>query len=91
MPDRSLASIDRSLSGGYVDFIAEAKLDHLVPATPSDPAAVRDVIAKSMEKKPLEPHETAVLLGAESPELVEEIPATRRGRCEDQPLLTHVS
>ena len=45
-----------------VDFIDDAKLE-----------AVRRVIAKSLSKEALTVEETAVLLGAESPALVEEI------------------
>ena len=49
-----------------------------VPARPAatgrpTPAEVRDIIAKSLAKEPLAVEETAVLLAADEPELVEEI------------------
>ena len=40
---------------------------------PADRARVRDIIAKSMAKQPLAVEETAVLLAADQPELVDEI------------------
>jgi 2-iminoacetate synthase len=62
----------RTLSRSANDFIDEPYLHDLLGRKP-EAAEVRDVIAKSMSKTPLEVAETAVLLGAESPELVEEI------------------
>ncbi len=56
-----------------VDFIDDAKLEGLVAGMREDPEAVRRVIAKSLSKEALTVEETAVLLGAESPALVEEI------------------
>jgi len=38
-----------------------------------DPAEVRDILAKAMNKERLLPRETATLLNTEDPELVEEI------------------
>jgi 2-iminoacetate synthase len=61
------------LSRDAVDFINEACLTGLLEAPPSDPARVRDVIAKSLAKEPLTVEETAVLVKAEAPDLVEEI------------------
>jgi 2-iminoacetate synthase len=70
--------IDRTLTKDYVDFIDEPRFAALIAAGPVDPAAVRDVIAKSLAKSPLTPEETAVLLRAEDQELVEEIFAAAR-------------
>jgi len=67
-----------TLSAGAVDFIDDAYLSALLAAPPPDPARVRDVIAKSLAKQPLAVEETAVLLGADSPELIEEIFAAAR-------------
>jgi len=64
---------DRSLSRDYVDFVDEAAFRRLIGGEAPDPARVRDVLAKSLAKEPLEPAETAVLLRAGAPELVEEI------------------
>ena len=62
-----------TLSDGAVDFIDDARLTDLVNVSRPDAAAVRDVIARSMEKQPLSVEQTAVLLAADQPELVEEI------------------
>ncbi len=65
--------MDTALPADAVDFIDDAKLEGLVAGMHEDPVAVRAVIAKSLRKEALTVEETAVLLGAESPELVEEI------------------
>ncbi len=65
--------MEKKLSKHAVDFIDDAKLDSLCKGIREDKVRVREVVAKSMEKKPLSVDETAVLLSAESPELVEEI------------------
>ncbi|OGV55068.1 MAG: [FeFe] hydrogenase H-cluster radical SAM maturase HydG [Lentisphaerae bacterium GWF2_44_16] len=65
--------MDKKYSGGCVDFIDDGKITGILKTTSEDPVRVRELIAKSMEKKPLAPEETAVLLAAEKPELVEEI------------------
>ena len=62
----------RTLSEGAVDFIDDQRLEELLK-TQADGRAVRDVIAKSMEKQPLSVEETAVLLTAETGKLIEEI------------------
>lgn len=54
------------------DFIDEAKFYELLKIT-ADPVHVRDIIAKSLEKKALSLEETAILLAADTPELIEEI------------------
>lgn len=55
------------------DFIDDNKLIGILENTKEDAGRVREVIAKSMEKKPLDVEETAALLAAESNDLVEEI------------------
>ena len=65
--------MDTTLPADATDFIDDAKLEAMVAGLKEDPAAVRAVIAKSLRKEALTVEETAVLLGAESPELVEEI------------------
>ncbi|HOD82941.1 MAG: 2-iminoacetate synthase [Planctomycetes bacterium ADurb.Bin126] len=55
------------------DFIDGERLENLLARPAADAAAVRDVIAKSLAKQALDLEETALLLRAESPELVEEI------------------
>jgi len=48
-------------------------LDLLEETRNPDPAEVRDILAKAMNKERLLPRETATLLNTEDPELVEEI------------------
>lgn len=62
-----------TLSEGAVDFINDDYLDGLLDGPQPDAAQVRDVLARSMAKQPLSVEETAVLLRAEGPDLVEEI------------------
>ena len=61
------------LSKNSIDFINDEKIESLLKVTKEDPVRIREVIAKSMSKTPLSVEETAVLLSAENPELVEEI------------------
>ena len=65
--------MNTTLSADAVDFIDDVKLETMVAGLKEDPEAVRRVIAKSLRKEALSVEETAILLGAESPELVEEI------------------
>ncbi|TVS19398.1 MAG: [FeFe] hydrogenase H-cluster radical SAM maturase HydG, partial [Planctomycetaceae bacterium] len=67
-----LPTASPQLSSGAYDFIDEFYLQNLLDR-PADAGAVRDVIAKSLAKEPLTEAETAVLLNASSPELIEEI------------------
>jgi 2-iminoacetate synthase len=67
-----------TLSKGAVDFIDDARLSALLDLPADDHARVRDVIAKSMAKEALTVEETAVLLRADDPALVEEIFAAAR-------------
>ena len=65
--------MNTTLSADAVDFIDDVKLETMVAGLKEDPEAVRRVIAKSLRKEALSVEDTAILLGAESPELVEEI------------------
>jgi 2-iminoacetate synthase len=60
-------------SDNFKDFIDDAKIESIANSAKEDAGRVREIIAKSMEKQPLEVEETAALLAAESPDLVEEI------------------
>jgi len=60
-------------SAGCEDFIDDARLDALLRATRPDAARVREVLAKSLSKQALTVEETAALLAADAPDLVEEI------------------
>ncbi|ABK99108.1 [FeFe] hydrogenase H-cluster radical SAM maturase HydG [Pelobacter propionicus] len=66
------------LSAGAADFIDEAYLFGLLGGKRPEAARVRDIIAKSLEKQALGVEETAQLLLADTPELVEEIFAAAR-------------
>ncbi len=68
----SFATDKTKLSTSGCDFIDEAYL-HALLSRRATKEEVADVIAKSMAKKPLELAETAVLLAADGPELVEQI------------------
>jgi 2-iminoacetate synthase len=62
----------KKLSTSAYDFIDEDRLHGLLDRQ-VDATEVREVIAKSLAKEPLELEETAVLLSADEPALVEEI------------------
>ncbi len=66
------------LSEGAVDFIDEAHINGLLKGKKPDSKRVREIIAKSMAKEALSVSETAELLLADSPELIEEIFAAAR-------------
>ncbi len=68
----------KTLSKTATDFIDDAYLEGLIDAPAPDPAQVRELIAKSLDKQPLSVEETAVLLRCDSPELIEEIFAGAR-------------
>jgi 2-iminoacetate synthase len=73
-----MSVVDRQkLSEAGYDFIDEPQLEGLLQRR-ADPGAVRDVIAKSLAKQPLALEETATLLAADQPDLVEEIFAAAR-------------
>ena len=65
--------MNKTLSSKCEDFINDEKINGIISNTREDKVKVREIIAKSMAKQPLEVEETAALLAAESPELVEEI------------------
>ena len=58
---------------GAVDFIDDEALRDLLDAGAANAAEVREVLAKGLELQPLTVAETAVLLRANDPQLVEEI------------------
>jgi len=60
-------------AAGAVDFIDDALLTSLAEAGPADPGQVREIIAKSLAKQALSVEETAVLVRATEPALVEEV------------------
>ncbi len=63
----------KDFSSVCTDFINDAKISNIISNTKEDIKHVKDVIAKSMAKQALSVEETAVLLSAENPEIVEEI------------------
>ena len=65
--------MNQKLSEKATDFIVDARLGSLVEAETPDPGRVRDIVAKSLAKQALSVEETAVLLSAADPVLVEEI------------------
>ncbi len=68
----------KELSKNAVDFIDDGRIEEILAGTGEDPARVREVIAKSLEKVPLTVGETAALLAAGSEDLNEEIFAAAR-------------
>jgi len=62
-----------TLSPGATDFIDDEMLSGLLDEAPPDAGQVRDVIDKSLAKTALSIRETAVLLTAREPELIEQI------------------
>ena len=61
------------LSTGAVDFINEAYIFGLLAGKRPDAVQVREVVSKSLAKEALSVEETALLLLADSPELIKEI------------------
>lgn len=59
-------------------FISEKEIEEILTGAKPDRELVRAIIAKSLSKKRLSMQETAVLLNANDPELVEEIKAGAR-------------
>jgi 2-iminoacetate synthase len=64
------------LSKNAIDFIDDAKLGALATAPRPAPEKVRDILAKSLAKEPLQVEETAALIAADQPAMIEEIYAT---------------
>jgi 2-iminoacetate synthase len=61
-----------------VPFISEKEIENILEGAQPDKTLVRKIIAKSLNKKRLSMQETAVLINATDPELVEEIKAGAR-------------
>ena len=61
------------LSQGAVDFIDDDYLTQLLGGPPPDRQQVRDIIAKSLAKRPLTVEETAALLRTNEPELLDDV------------------
>ena len=74
----SLANM--TLSNRTTDFIIEDDLVRRLSLGPADPTRVREIIAKSLTKTALSADETAELVRADSPELIEEIFAAARAQ-----------
>jgi 2-iminoacetate synthase len=66
------------LSKGAVDFIDETYINSLLNGAKPDAIRVREIIVKSLSKQSLSVEETATLLLADTPELIEEIFAAAR-------------
>lgn len=64
---------NKQLSTVAEDFIDDGMLTDLIKNTEPDAAAVEDIVAKSLDKKPLDLNETAMLLAVEEPKLLERI------------------
>ncbi len=64
---------EMTLSAGATDFIRAAELERALERVPPEPGHVREIIAKSLAKQALSVTETAALVQADDPELVEEI------------------
>jgi len=62
-----------TLSEGAVDFVDDARLSVLLAAPRPDRQRVKDVMARSLAKEALSVEETACLVAADDPALVEEI------------------
>ena len=66
----------RVFSKNAIDFIDDAKLGALAAVPRPAPERVRDILAKSLAKEPLRVEETAALIAADQPAMIEEIFAT---------------
>ena len=64
---------NKQLSTVAKDFIDDGQLTDLIENTKPDKAAVKDIVAKSLEKKALDINETAMLLASDDPEMNEMI------------------
>ncbi len=60
------------LSESAADFIDEDRLHGLL-GQPADPGRVREIVAKAMQKEPLDLDETAALLAADEPAAADEV------------------
>ncbi|MHC4874360.1 MAG: [FeFe] hydrogenase H-cluster radical SAM maturase HydG [Planctomycetota bacterium] len=68
-----MLTLEKKISDNFTDFINDATLEKLAADMVEDASRVREIIAKSLEKKPLTVEETAQLCAVKSPELLEEI------------------
>ena len=68
-----MSIVTQRLSENAVDFIDEAHINDLLDNTQGDVVRVREIIAKSLSKQALSLDETAELLAAEDPAVIEEI------------------
>ncbi|PID91131.1 MAG: [FeFe] hydrogenase H-cluster radical SAM maturase HydG [Bacteroidetes bacterium] len=59
-------------------FISEEEIEGILKNSVADKARVREIIAKALQKNRLSMEETAVLLNADDPELIDEIKAGAR-------------
>ncbi len=75
---KSATSTSGRLSDGAVDFVDDAVLEALLEGPPPTPGRVREVVARSLAKQALSVEETAALLRAEEPGLVDEVFAAAR-------------
>ncbi len=66
-------AINMTLSEGAVDFIDDASIEALLEGPAPDATRVGDIVAKSLDKQALSVSETADLLRADDPALVEQI------------------
>jgi len=66
-------AINMTLSEGAVDFIDDAAIEALLEGPAPDAARVGDIVAKSLDKQALSVSETAELLRADDPAMVEQI------------------
>lgn len=64
---------EMKMSKTATDFIDDGKLTGILADTKCDAPRVQEIITKSLEKQPLSVEETATLIAADTPELVEEI------------------
>ncbi len=64
---------EMKLSDNAVDFIDEQYIHGLLAAGAPDASRVREIIAKGLDKQPLDVAETAALLQTNDPELIEEM------------------
>lgn len=63
----------RPNTDGLTDFIPAEKIETLLTRKPAEALEVRDILAKSMDKKRLSLEEMAALLSVDNPELLEEM------------------
>lgn len=70
--------IEKKLSNNAVDFVQQANIEKLLDLPKPDKSRVKEIVAKSLDKQALSVEETAALILADDPEMVEEIFAAAR-------------